>query len=142
MTTYKTLRQIDDELPNGFHDALLQTINLDLVSKVARLSLQMSVGEPEGITDEASDGYKPATLTLEDLVYFVIETPDLNKKFLASRGVSIDAGDATNLDNPRAPRPLGALPDDAFAYWFFVHEWNCFIHVAARRASLEWKEDR
>jgi len=138
VTTRKTLRQIDDELPNGFHDALLQTIMLDLVSKVARLTLQMSVGEPETTTDDASDGYKPATLTLEGLVYFVIETPDLERKFLTPKGVSIDAGDATNLDNPRAPRPLTALPDDAFAYWFFVHQWNCFIHVAARHASLDW----
>ena len=51
----------------------------------------------------------------------------------------IDAGDACDLSNPRAPRPLAPLPEGAFAYWFFIKEWNAFIHVAARGAEMEWR---
>ena len=141
MNLHGSLNQIDEQIPNGFHDAILQTVTLDFVSKTARLKLQMSVGEPEAESEEAREGYRGAVLTLEGLVYFVIDTPDLEreKEFRTTRGVSIDAGDAMNRDSPRAPGPCGAVPEGAFAYWFFVHEWNCFTHVAARHASLEWE---
>ena len=31
-----------------------------------------------------------------------------------------------------------SVPSDAFVYWFFVNEWNSFIHVAATDASFDW----
>jgi hypothetical protein len=37
-------------------------------------------------------------------------------------------------------RPGVTLPEGSFAYWFFVNNWNSFIHVAAMDAQFEWKE--
>ena len=138
MNMGKSLRQIDDELPNGFHDALLRAVTLDLVSNSASLRLHLFVGEPDAASEEAREAYRGATLTLEELMYFVIDVPDRWDVRPGGR-VMIDAGDATDHSNPRAPTERSALPAGAFAYWIFVHEWNCFIHVAARGAVLQWE---
>jgi hypothetical protein len=137
-----SFEQIESELPNGFHDALLQRITLDLVSSTAKLDLQLLVGQPDAPTEEEREAYRGATLTLEDLVYFVIDPLAPNGEFSNPAGVIISGGDATNRRNPRSPAPRSALPEGGFAHWFFVDEWNSFIHVAAQRACLEWDEER
>src|ERR1039458_1165405 len=134
----KSLKEIDDELPNGFHDAFLETIALNFAASIATLTLQLLVGVPDGASEEERESYRRATLTLEGLVYFVIDAPDSERRFSRPEGVMIDAGDALDRSNPRAPAPPSAAPAGAFAYWFFVHEWNAFIHIAAQSAVLEW----
>lgn len=138
MNLDKSLRQIEDQLPNGFHDAVLQSISLDLLSNTASLRMQLLVGETDATSEEAREAYRTATLTLEGLVYFVIDSPDSLGRPLSAEGVRIDGGDATDRTNPRAPAPRTSLPPGTFAHWFFVHEWNSFIHIAARQASLQW----
>ncbi len=136
MNARKSLRQSDEETPNGFHDARLLNFTIDLVNDQAKMCLQMLVGVPRCQTEEEQEGYRAATLTLQGMVYFAIEPPDPDRGFCNAQGVFIDAGDATETDNPRAPRPRGPLPDNAFAYWFYVVDRNSFVHIAARSATL------
>ena len=134
----KTLREIDYDLPNGFHDAFLETLTLNLVSNSAELRLELWVGGPDGTTEEEREASKSAKLYLTDLVYFVIDPPGPGYKPPLGGDLWIDAGDATDRSDPRFPKPLCDLPADAFAYWFFIRDWNSYIHVAAKGASLEW----
>jgi hypothetical protein len=135
----KSLKEIEDQLPSGFHDAYLEAVTVDFVANAARLDMQLSVGDPDALTSEERDAYRRATLWLTGLVYFVVEAPGPNGEWWAHDGLRIDAGDARDDSNPAAPRPLVPLPNGVFAYWFFVSDWNAFIHVAARKAALEWK---
>ena len=44
-------------------------------------------------------------------------------------------GGSSELEQPASQLPK-PLPTGAFTYWFFVNNWNAFIHVAAFRAEI------
>ena len=46
MNLYKSLREIDDDLPNGFHDAHLEAVTVSFASNSAKMDLQLFVGDP------------------------------------------------------------------------------------------------
>ena len=138
MNKAKSLKEIDLELPNGFHDAFLEKLTLNYLSNSAELDLELWVGDPDTKTEEEREATRKARLYLNDLLYFVIEPPYPGYKYTKDRGVGLDAGDAMEDSNPKAPKPQGDLPDGAFAYWFFAGDWNAFIHVAALSARLDW----
>ena len=141
MKDSKNLKEIDDHLPNGFHDALLEAVTVNFVSKTAIMDLQLWVGDLDATQEKEQEAYKSARLALSDLVYFVIDAPGANHEFSWGRPMRIDAGEAANDNSVSAsPKPLATLPTGAFAYWFFVEPWNSFIHVAARMATLQWAE--
>jgi hypothetical protein len=137
MNVYKSLREIEDHLPNGFHDALLEAVAVNFSSNSARMDLRLLVGDPDAPTEEEREAYKEAALYLNDLVYFVVDAPAPGHGCSKTGGVRIDGGVASD-NSAGMPKPRKPLPLDAFAYWFFVDEWNSFIHVAARSATLEW----
>ena len=139
MSTCKSLREVEDHLPNGLHDAWVDAITLDFAANTARIGLQVWMGNLYAPMGEEREARRKATLWLRDLVYFVVEAPGPDGEwFEGEDGLTIDAGDASDDSNPAAPRPLRPLRGGAFAYWFYVREWNSFIHVAARSAVLEW----
>lgn len=136
-----TLAEIEDALPNGFHDALLQCVNLDYSTRRAAVALRVCVGDPDGATEEEREAYKSAEIHLLDLVYFVIKPPDPGCDYRARVALWVEAGAADAESAPPPPMPLDLLPAGAFAYWFFVRDWNSFIHVAAIDASLRWPDE-
>src|SRR5215471_6300158 len=131
---FKSLMEIDRDLPNGFHDALLESITVSYCSNSVELDLKLLVGDPDANTEEGREARRAAKLILNDVVYFVIDPPTPGRKHSSVGGLRIDAGDATLDSSPESPKPRGVLPTDAFAYWFFVDTWNSFIHIAAREA--------
>ncbi len=138
MKSYHNLREIDENLPNGFHDALLKSIILNFASQSAIMELEILIGDPASPIEKEREAYKRATLKLGGVIYFVIDPVGVGGQF-SSKAVRIDAGIATDDSNSRTPKPRGVLPTGAFAYWFFVDDWNSFIHVAARDATLCWE---
>ncbi len=139
MDSSQALSEIEAQLPNGFHDAELEAVALDLAADSVSLQLRIWIGDLYAATEEEREAYRKATLQLNGLVYFVIDPPGPKGEWKQDGGVSLDAGDATDDSNPKAPRPLVPLPTGAFAYWFFVSDWNSVIHVAARGATLQWE---
>jgi hypothetical protein len=47
----------------------------------------------------------------------------------------VDAG-SSNLRKSSLTRLPEPLPEGAFTHWFFVNNWNAFIHVAAMDAQI------
>jgi len=113
-------------------------VTINFASNSAELGLELWVGDLHAEAEEEVEVYRRAKLCLADLVYFVIDPPGPGYAPPLGGMLWIDAGDATDESNPRAPRPLSELPNGTFAYWFWVGPWNSFIHVAAKGASLEW----
>ena len=113
---------------------------INYAANSAELLLQLSVGSPDAPTKEEQNAYRPAKLYLTDLVYFVIDPPGAGHEPPGPGYFWLDAGDATDETYPRDPKPVGDLPADAFAYWFYVGPDCSYIHVAAKGASLEWIE--
>ena len=136
----KSLREIEEQLPNGFHEARLSTVVLDFSANTARMELELWVGSMDAPPGAEREAYRKATLCLGGLIYFVIEPPDPDPRYeYTDYPVSLDAGKATDESDPHT-QPRIRLPEGAFAHWFHVNDWNSFIHVAAREATLEWGE--
>lgn len=131
------LADLEKTLPNGFHDAVLQAIDIDYASRCARFRLRLLTGSPEAATESGRESRSSAVLTLRNVLYLVIEPPR-QQLSEAGKELWIDAGPA-GAESAAAPAPGQSLPPHAFAYWIFVHEWNSFIHFAATNAELTWE---
>jgi hypothetical protein len=136
------LVEIENSLPNGFHDAFLESVDVDYRSRRALIKLRLCIGDPDAAIQSEREAYKGAALELLNLVYLVIEGPDPRSKYAEANRLWIDGGEVKRDSAPAAPVPVEQLPSDAFAYWFFVRDWNSFIHVAARDARLQWYSER
>jgi hypothetical protein len=132
----KSLREIEDLLPNGFHDARLIGFSVCLATNEAKFDLQIFVGDPDADVAEEKEKYRNSTLLLQDLCYFVVDPPTDGVNY-SPQSSRIDGGVADEA-SPEALRPRKSTPDGAFAYWFYVEGWNSFIHIAAKVASLQW----
>jgi hypothetical protein len=135
------LVEIENSLPNGFHDALLESVTVDYGSRRSLIRLRLCVGDPDAVVKDKREAYKGADLELLDIVYFVIEAPDPGSEYEAVKSLWIDGGENRSDSGARIPVPQALLPPGAFAYWFFVRDWNSFIHVAAMDAKLEWHSE-
>lgn len=133
-----TLREIEDRLPNGFHDARLNGLTFCLSTNEVKFDLQVFVGDPDSDMEENRERYRNATLLIQGILYFAIDPPTGIEGYptCSSR---IDGGTADEASSD-ALKPLKPLPDGAFAYWFYIENWNSFIHLAAKSASLQWEQ--
>jgi len=132
-----TLATIAAQLPNGFHDAHLRRLAVDYVDRRATLALDLSVGDVDADAHAEREAYRPAVITISGLLWCVIEAPKTNDE--SRDDLWIDAGPVSTLKKkPSIP----ASPEDAFAWWIFVNQWNAFIYIAARNASLEWQDEQ
>jgi hypothetical protein len=127
-----TLEEIENTLPNGFHDARINKINLDYAKRVATFYLEIWVADSE---EETRENYRAAKLTLSGLLFCVIEAPDPKYPYHEEKALWVDAGSSKlgDLSLTQLPEPL---PSGAFTHWFFVNDWNAFIHVAATDAQI------
>ena len=126
-----TLEEIDQTLPNGFHDSSIVGVRIDYVQRTAEIDMELCFSVPD---DADQEKYRPATLFISELIYFVIEPPGPPNTLHAAPSL-VDGG-SSRLEQAayRLPDPL---PAGAFTYWFFVNNWNSFIHIAALTADLK-----
>lgn len=131
-----TFEEIKQTLPHGFHDAKINAINLDYAEGVATFDLEIWVGDEEDETRENLEIYRAGKLILAGLIYCVFEAPDPKYEYFDKKALWVDAGsdDLGDLSVTKLPKPL---PDGAFAFWFFVDDWNAYIHVAAMDAQID-----
>jgi hypothetical protein len=125
-----TIEDIAQSLPNGFHDSKIFSVRVDYEQRTAEMDMEIWVADAE---DTAPEQYRRCTLLISDLIYFVIEPP--GPPNVSHDATSLVDGGSTDLEvfADKLPKPL---PAGAFTYWFFVSNWNAFIHVAALRAEL------
>jgi hypothetical protein len=126
-----TLEEIEQSLPNGLHDAQIVSIALDYVRREAKFELEILLSDGE---KEEADSYQAATLTFSRFVYCVIEAPDSKYPYQVGKELWVNAGShkSSHVSSIQLPDP----PEGAFTMWFFVNDWNSFIHVAAFDAEI------
>lgn len=129
-----TIEDIEQLLPNGFHDSYITALHVNYAQRTLEMDMKIWVSDLE--TGGDPDEYQPLKLSISGLIYFVIEAPgylDTSKPWL------VDGGSSEVETSPS--RPPGPLPTGAFTYWFFVNNWNSYIHIAALSANFETTPD-
>ena len=130
------LIEIEESLPNGLHDAILEGMDVDYKEGEAVLHLEIWTGDLDSSDKLERERYRRARICLTGLLFISIQAPGYNypanggQELRITSGPGIAPGSSFKLDVP--------LPDDAFLSWIFVTQWNAFIHIAAREAVLEW----
>jgi hypothetical protein len=131
-----TLEELNQSLPNGFHDAQVYSIELDYRSGTAKLHLALWVGSMDDPQPQR-EAYQEATVTVTGLCFCSIDPPDPTYPFLP-HGKYIDvSGDPAKSDHlPSLPELAARLPSGTWCYRFFVSDWNRFIHIAGSNAAI------
>lgn len=127
-----TLSELAEGLPWGLHDAYLEALSIDWPRATASLTMRLMISERQ-------DHERRARIDLAGLVFCSVEAPEIAPE----RGYTPTPADGLWLSNGEgsargAEAVLPAIPEGCFLHWFFVKDWNRFIHVCARDASLMW----
>ena len=131
-----TFEELDERFPNGFDDAEILSLALDYQNRTATLELNLRGNSPDS---PDRDVYTRAVLTLRGFYYFSVEPPDADHLFyLTHSKISVDGLPEDPSQFPLFDHLKPTLKSDAFCCRFFVHDWNSFIHVAAKDAEFSW----
>jgi hypothetical protein len=133
-----TLDELDDTLPNGFHDAEIFSFEIDYVRGIASFHLNLLVGGPDDPKPEC-DAYQEATLVVRGLCFCSIDPPYSTYPFLPDgKPISVSGAKPKTDAAPFVPDLVSKFPADAWCYLFFVDDWNACINIAGRDASVTW----
>lgn len=129
------LRELDDTLPNGLHDLLVERLSLDFARRIATFEVSILVGTPDAPLQTEKDVRRNAHLVFQGLQFCVMETPDPQYPYAEPRSLWLP--DLCEPDISKAL--LESLPSDAFVGRFFVNQWNAFLCIAATDVTLTWE---
>ncbi len=136
----KTFEELEEELPNGFHDAEIRGMAFDYLARTAVLSMNLlfGVGTPD---DENMSVYRPATVRIVGLLLFFVQPPHPKYDFVLDGEPLSVSGDSVRVgQEPEMDCLLPALPQDATVYRFFLDEWNSFIYLAGTTVEFSWDD--
>lgn len=133
-----TFEELDALYANGFDDAYIDGLHVDYQDRTAELRLNLRPNPPDS---PSRDEYQRAVLLLRGFYYFVIEAPDDDHLWYPVRSVQVNGYPEDASQFPLFEHLKPKLPAGAFCCRFFVHDWNSFIHIAAKDAHFSWVED-
>jgi hypothetical protein len=131
-----TFEKLEMELPNGFHDAEIRTINVDFLNRSIVIGMNLHASMPDNLDPER---YRPGTLRVVSPYLFFIEPPDPRYHFVPSgrpinaTGNPVIVGKDTVVDHL-----LAVLPPNATVYLFFLDDWNSCLYVAGASVEFSW----
>lgn len=130
-----TFEELDRKFPNGFDDAEITSLQLDYQHRTAELHLNLRGNPPDSPN---RNEYQRAVLLLNGFYYVVIEPPDADHLWYPQRSIQVNGYPEDVSQFPLFGHLKPKLSRDAFCCRLYVHDWNSFIHVAARDAQLSW----
>lgn len=133
-----TLDELDQRLPNGFHDARMFSFQIDYLAGIATFRLNLLVGDPDDPPSER-ETYQEAVLTVSGLCFCSIDPPYPTYPFLPDgKPISISGAVPKNDASPFVPDLVAKFPPGSWQYQFFVDDWNGCISIAGRDAAVVW----
>jgi hypothetical protein len=121
-------------LPNGFHDAEIRAIRLDYLARTIVMEASVWLGNMDS-PPEHREHYRDGHLAFEGMHFVILDPPDPRYSYAQSESLSVDL--AHQEPSPAVPA-LDPVPRDCFVARFFVRDWNSFITITAKSASLVW----
>jgi hypothetical protein len=134
------LEIFDASFPNGLHDAEIERVALNYVSREAVFDLSVWVGDMDAAGETSREAHRRGRLVLADFLYCVIEPPDASYPYQDRGGLWVASDGPVSGDKDPGRHLPRNLPEGAFAHWFFINDWNAFIYVAAQKVTFEWTD--
>ena len=133
-----TFEEIEDKLPNGFHDAEIRNIGIDFVGHSITIGMNLHVSE-HGDVD--SERYRPGTLTVVSPYLFYLEAPDPRYPFVLD-GSPINASSYSIEDGKdiKFVPLLQRITSKATAFGFFLDDWNSYFNLAGASVEFSWDD--
>ncbi|MGE5343396.1 MAG: hypothetical protein ACM3SY_18155 [Candidatus Omnitrophota bacterium] len=129
-----TIQEIEEKLPNGFHDAEIEDINLNFVNKLARIDLNIWIGD---IKDP--EKYQKARLYFTDFLFLSIEPPYEKTYFLNTLTVDLESNDDDILDKYESFKVLKKfLPEGYLITCFVLLNHDTLMYFVAKDVKFEW----
>jgi hypothetical protein len=131
-----TLEKLEEELPNGLHDAQIRSITRNFENRSLTLEVRILIGlpdDPPGKRDE----YRNGCITFTGVELFVVEVPDASSASLWSGSVyfSVSRSDVDTFPVEIVKK----LTPRINMYTFFLLHWISNIHVAASDMTFGWE---
>ena len=131
---------LGDQYPDAcLHDGLVESIDLDYLTREVTLQCLLCVGDPQA--DPVSRETKArGRLLLTGLLYLSIEPPDESYAYEeGALDVTSDGPISEALQGgwriPTLPRDMS---EDAFVHCFYINNYNSYVCVAATGARFDW----
>ncbi len=132
------LIEIDNSLPNGFHDSYIHSIQLDYEKRKAIFKINIWIGDLSSDIEDIREVYRAGELVISDMIFFVIDPPDSSYKYFDGTPLWVDGGPMESIEkSPLVPLPKD-LPIGSFTYLFYVRNWNASFYIAGMEAELIW----
>ena len=133
-----TFEELEQKLPNGFHDAAIREINVDFMGRSVVIGMDLLTGGPD---EPDPEQYRPGRLRITPAYLFFIEPPDPRYSFVPNGSPFKVDGDSVNVgQNAEVDRLLPTLPQNATTYRFFLEKWNAFLYLAGGGVELSWDD--
>jgi hypothetical protein len=133
-----TFEELNQKLPNGFHDVEIRSIKLDFVNSSALMSMNLHAA---AAGDADPERYRPGTLKVFPLYLFFLEPPDPRYHFVPDGSPLNASGNPVRVgQSAEADRVLSVLPPGATAYLFFLDDWNSSIYLAGAGVEFSWDD--
>jgi hypothetical protein len=128
---------LGDKYPHAsFHDAVIETINIDYLKREVVLQCVLYVGNPD---DDVIPREAKGQLTLTGLLYLAIEPPDEKYSYDEDGlDISYDGPVATTPFKSPIPTLPQDIPENAFVHCFYINNHNRFLFLAASGAHYSW----
>ena len=120
------------KLPNGFHDAFLVEVRLNLPAQTVEMDFDFWVGSMDAPAGPEREAMRRGVLRLDGVSAVVVEPPHPDYGFSNAEGACVDGGFG-GYPGDAAP------PDDGLVrVWFYVNTWNSRMMFTAKSHSLAW----
>jgi hypothetical protein len=133
-----TFEELNEKLPNGFHDAEIRQISVDFVNCSIMLSMNLHVGL---VGDPDRERYRAGTVKIMSFYLFFIEPPDPHYHFVPDGSPINASGNSVKMgQNARVDHLLTVLPPNATPYLFFLDDWNSCLYLAGASVEFFWDD--
>ena len=135
-----TLAQLNEILPNGFHDAEIERFIWDFRQDTAVVDINFWTATEE---DQDHEKRQRGCVEIHKIVFIAVDPPDPRRSdprpYRGSSGsLQIDGMVADDKIFPVLSQLKPDLPPNTEVFSFYVVNWNSFMHIAAAEARLTW----
>jgi hypothetical protein len=131
-----SLSEIEAQLPNGLHDAKINSVCRDLKAELVDVHVDVPMGLPDD-TSENQNAYRAGVLRFTGAKIVIIEEPNVESLFNHPGSVNFVVSE--DESGSISAELLAKLKGEYHTYTFFVQEWFSNVKIAASSVAFIWK---